>query len=516
MHTQVFIKELNGHFCLRNPGGTEPTLIYLNVRLKGKVYKLSTGVKVRPDQWDVRHRCALTGSALSALDNHNNAIVNRKLNEVRQKFRAFRLWVANAPESLDGGIAHLRKMMYSETCDRRYALAALPKSDDSAVSVLRRMVYQSQNAESSKMQHITNLEKFERFLAQRSIPDSFEQMNADTLRAYQDFLVSEGRAPTTIRNIIRGTLFALLRKAGRDAGIPFKWETSNLESFELVRDKSNRELSDNKRVALTEEQVRAIYSYRLTAARVERLARKRVSERQLADLQEIKDLFVLQCYVGQRISDMPKFFNGEAVYDEKLNIVTLVQQKTQATAIVPLFRVASEIISRYQGRGISAYRSNRIGGRLKFICRLVGLNDTVTYQQNGETFSRPLYQLVHSHTARHTFVTIMCRRGIDREQIITMTGHHDTTMVNEVYSHLTLRDNALKLVEELERKGLLDKKPAYEIRTDQTASGSLIDELHENCRTIEKLQQRNCKIIEVLKSECLRQVSQPLGGCQQS
>ena len=38
------------------------------------------------------------------------------------------------------------------------------------------------------------------------------------------------------------TFFAILRKASKRIDIPFKWEESNLESFELVKDKSNKEL----------------------------------------------------------------------------------------------------------------------------------------------------------------------------------------------------------------------------------------------------------------------------------
>lgn len=60
------------------------------------------------------------------------------------------------------------------------------------------------------------------------------------------------------------TFFAILRKASKRIDIPFKWEESNLESFELVKDKSNKELARNKEVALTEEQIKQLYEHQLT------------------------------------------------------------------------------------------------------------------------------------------------------------------------------------------------------------------------------------------------------------
>ena len=53
--------------------------------------------------------------------------------------------------------------------------------------------------------------------------------------------------------------------------------------------------------------------------------------------------------------------------------------------------------------------------------------------------------MVHTHTARHTFVTMMCRKDIPKETVILATGHEDTKMIDEVYSHLNHKDKARKV-----------------------------------------------------------------------
>ena len=98
--------------------------------------------------------------------------------------------------------------------------------------------------------------------------------------------------------------------------IPFKWHESNLDSFELVKDKSNKELSSYKKVTLSEEQVIQIHNFQITEETVRSFYKREIQHEYVQRFQEIKDMFVFQCLVGQRISDLPKFFNGENIMDE--------------------------------------------------------------------------------------------------------------------------------------------------------------------------------------------------------
>lgn len=133
---------------------------------------------------------------------------------------------------------------------------------------MKQIVEEKDTKESSKDQYRFNIDKFKRFLDENSIPDIWESMNLDTFTKYQQHLIEEGKEDnkegkkaSTIKNIIGGTLFSILRKASKRLDIPFKWNESNLESFELMKDKSNKELARNKEVALTEEQIKQFYEY---------------------------------------------------------------------------------------------------------------------------------------------------------------------------------------------------------------------------------------------------------------
>lgn len=239
------------------------------------------------------------------------------------------------------------------------------------------------------------------------------------------------------------TFFAILRKASKRIDIPFKWEESNLESFELVKDKSNKELARNKEVALTEEQIKQLYEHQLTG-----------TEKQVKKNTEIRDLFVLQCLVGQRVSDMQKFLNGDNERDEENGTISIVQQKTGARAIIPLVPLAEEIIDKYAGKEIKYYKEKQsaLNNAIRSIAQEAGLDEPITYEENGTKYTKPLYELLHTHCGRHSFITIMCRKGIPKEDIIIATGHENTKMVDEVYAHLTAKDKSRKVTSAFKKK----------------------------------------------------------------
>lgn len=83
----VFINEIGCNFNLRKPKSKKPTNIYFVARVKNKQIKLSTSVRVYPDQWNVKKQEAYISCRLTELDNENNTIVNEKIGKLKLYFR---------------------------------------------------------------------------------------------------------------------------------------------------------------------------------------------------------------------------------------------------------------------------------------------------------------------------------------------------------------------------------------------------------------------------------------------
>lgn len=436
MGRQIFINQMQCNFNLRQPKANKPTNIYLVVYLNNKQVKLSTGVKVYPEHWNIRKQQAYVNARLSELDNNNNTIANDRLSELKDMFLEFKHYLCEHPTDIDNSITILRTRIYKNTMTTEI-------KKKSATTVMKEIIDAKQAASSTKGQQKLNVGKFERYLKENNISDTWESMNLNTFEGYQKYLVDNGRGSVTIRNIIQNTLFPLLKKVSKRMDIPFMWHNSNLESFESVKDESNKELASNKKVTLTEEQLKQLYDHPITG-----------TERQIKKNTEIRDLFVLQCLVGQRVGDMQKFFNGDNERDEEEDTISIIQQKTKARAIIPLTPLAKEIISKYQNTELKYYKpsNSSLNSELRIIVEEAGLNTPVTFEDKDGKQVKPLFELVHTHTARHTFITIMCRRDIPKETIIIATGHEDTKMIDKVYSHLSNKDKAQKVSTAFKKK----------------------------------------------------------------
>ena len=436
MGRQIFINQMQCNFNLRQPKANKPTNIYLVVYLNNKQVKLSTGVKVYPEHWNIRKQQAYVNARLSKLDNNNNTIANDRLSELKDMFLEFKHYLCEHPTDIDNSITILRTRIYKNTMTTEI-------KKKSATTVMKEIIDAKQAASSTKGQQKLNVGKFERYLKENNISDTWESMNLNTFEGYQKYLVDNGRGSVTIRNIIQNTLFPLLKKVSKRMDIPFMWHNSNLESFESVKDESNKELASNKKVTLTEEQLKQLYDHPITG-----------TERQIKKNTEIRDLFVLQCLVGQRVGDMQKFFNGDNERDEEEDTISIIQQKTKARAIIPLTPLAKEIISKYQNTELKYYKpsNSNLNAELRIIAEEAGLNTPVTFEDKDGKQVKPLFELVHTHTARHTFITIMCRRDIPKETIIIATGHEDTKMIDKVYSHLSNKDKAQKVSTAFKKK----------------------------------------------------------------
>ena len=430
MERQIFINEMQARFNLRKPRSEKPTNLYLVCRINNKQVKLSTGVKIYPDHWNEKRQEAYISVRLSEIDNINNTIVNKKITKLKEYFIEFKHYLCMHPDEIGESMKLLKQHIYKDRMKKE-----LQKP---ATFIMKQIIEAKTCAESSKKQYRSNIDKFERFLKENEIPNTWESMNLDTINRYQKQIIKENplHPHNTLRNIIKGTIFNLLGIADKRLDIPFKWSDSNLNSFEFVKDKSNKELADNKKVSLTEEQLNKFYKHIITG-----------TERQKKKYTEIRDLFILQCLVGQRIGDMQKFFNGDNEMDEEAGTISIIQQKTKARAIIPLLPLAKEIISKYENKELLYYKERKsiVNEALKEVAEQAGLDEPITYEENGIKQTQPLYKLLHTHTARHTFITILCRKGIPKETVIIATGHEDTKMIDKVYSHLNSKDKAKKV-----------------------------------------------------------------------
>ena len=141
---------------------------------------------------------------------------------------------------------------------------------------------------------------------------------------------------------------------------------------------------------------------------------------------QIRDVFVLQCYIGQRFSDMDKINTGtiKSLHNGKCN--EIVQTKTSNKVMIPLLPIAEEILERYS-YNIPVYNSDTVLRKIKKIGKLAGITElhTKTIDRGGKVIEviEPRYNFIGTHTARRSFVSNMLKRGLDSKVLMQVTGH---------------------------------------------------------------------------------------------
>lgn len=161
-----------------------------------------------------------------------------------------------------------------------------------------------------------------------------------------------------------------------------------------------------------------------------------------------RDIFVFQCHVGCRVSDLVSLTKDNVTPDGFLQYIPQKQRRrVPLTVRVPLSQVAQEIIDRYADREDSSLlpfiHPNNYNEAIHQFLHLAGLDrvvitpDKLTMQPT----SKPLWQVATSHTARKTFIEAMFRETKSERITSAFTGH---AVGSRAFSRYTDVDDEMK------------------------------------------------------------------------
>jgi len=224
-----------------------------------------------------------------------------------------------------------------------------------------------------------------------------------------------------------------------DFGINYQWKTvSQLKTvmnegyklkyhhnteFQLF--KTKREDPDT--VYLTKEEVERLWEYR-PEGELDRKAR---------------DLFLLGVWTCSRFSDYSRL-SSRMIRD---GVVHFTQRKTASSVMIPAHPRVLEILNRNGGRA-PALAQQHLNEWIKRVCRSCGINSPVDVtRSNGirhTTETVPKYDMVSSHCARRTGITLLYMTGIPLQQVMLISGHKDEDSIRR-YLRLTKEENVALL-----------------------------------------------------------------------
>lgn len=427
---QIFFNEVKASFNLRKPKSDKPTNIYLVCRIDKKQVKLSTGVKVYPDQWNTKKQEAYLSPRLTELDNINNAIVNDEINKLKADFIEFKRYICDNPNEIDNSLFLLRKYIYKDKIMKQEELQR-------PIQWLRKAIGQDKSITSEGQRntlaiYLGHLKVFEEFLKKTGREGiTFADINLALIKDYETYLFNRpvGKGKTTKTSTVGNKVTALISiiKRAEPYGL-IDISAAKLNQYKKPR---NRE-GDNNGIYLTDEEVNRIYALELNGLE-----------------EKARDVFVLQCWTGQRFSDMQLLNTGVIKDSDNGKILEIVQKKRTHKVSIPLLPIALEILEKYHFQ-VPKVRENTMLKCIKEAGKKAGITERcIVMEDRGATVTNTSvckYELIGTHTGRRSFISNMLLRGYDSHIIMKVTGHK-TESAFKKYAKISSEDAANLMLE---------------------------------------------------------------------
>lgn len=144
-----------------------------------------------------------------------------------------------------------------------------------------------------------------------------------------------------------------------------------------------------------------------------------------------RDIFVFQCLIGCRVSDLYNFTPANVINGTIQYIAQKTAREKPRTVIVPLNSRAKEILARYydgmrtDGKLLPFIKEQKYNVRIKQIFKCCGVTRNVTIYNSttGKEEIKPICDIASSHMARRTFVGNLYKKVGNVDLVASLSGH---------------------------------------------------------------------------------------------
>lgn len=457
------------------------TIVYCVVRINDKQLKLSCDMKVNAIYWDKRKQeCAVCSNMVES-ERENSIVVNQKINAIKIAYNEYFNYLCGCECVSTDEITDTIKNIVSQqrTNDIMANHNAIPpKRTITATTLLKKafeMYYPIDSTKASTRKTQENrLKAFFNYIKDAKIGDTPKLLTQEGVNDYKEYLLEKGKVSA---DIINQNCQIICRLVNNELCVKSDFRKYGFSAVRYNNIKDTRKKDDNKKRALTENEIQAITN-------VENLTETET---------EFRDIFLMQLNCGVRFSDLEKLFNGDYLTEtnEGVTTYTLMTQKEDITAVIYASDEIIDLQNKYKD-GFK-YFDFKSGTKYNYFLRKIfekaHLTQTETYyiDKGGKKIKKEerFCDIITNHFARHTFITTMLRNGYSTEEVSKMTGHADDEMIKQVYEHLTASDKA-KQVAKAHKRIAAQQENQKESTENESVSDAIIAQQAREKYIIEK------------------------------
>lgn len=402
---------INTSFYLKEPNGDSETLLYIFASFDGKRIKKSTGIKVKPGDWNSeksfikrsgkwKHTADKTNAFLKGLQDalHNAYYEDRKAGTTADALReALDIQLGNKEaEQEEARVTFLEYLdAFIEKRD------ASPKYTKGSIQVYR-----------SCAKHV-------KAFAKKRGGFDFDDIDLELLTDFRDYLYAKDFSENYTHKVI-STLKTVLNQATEEEfNTNLKYKT--------------------RKLGVSKPKVQKIYS---TVDELTHLYGLKLS----GPLEKVRDLYLVGAFTGLRYSDFRQIKRENFRNIEGKTFLDITTQKTLQRVVIPLHPIVNNLVEKYDGKLPKAYSNQVMNRYLKDLGQVAEMDEKVQIkklqggQKKAETFAK--WQLLTTHTARRSFATNAYKAGVPTIAIRAITGHR-TEEAFMRYIQVSEEENAL-------------------------------------------------------------------------
>lgn len=344
-------------------------------------FKYYTGEKIESKYWSKsKHKPKPSYPGIVSLSSYLESLQTRILDIVRDS-------------KTDG------KIITSDFVKNEFLKSYDPKSQDTFFNLFTQYLENSKNTKTlGTIKNFNNaLYHFNAYNNATGFDFLFENINSKFFNQFVDYLINKKK----LSNNSIGKVIKILKTF-------LNWATENNYNKNL----------DYKKFKIWTEEIEIIY---LTNEELENLFKLSIKNK---SLEKIRDLFCFGCYTGLRFGDIAQI-KEENIFNDEIHLRT---QKTKDILVIPLLPNAKKILQKYDNI-LPMLSNQKFNKYLKDLGKLAELNQYVKISKyRGKTridTTLPKHELLTTHTARRTFITLSLEKGVRPEVIMSITGHKD-------------------------------------------------------------------------------------------
>jgi len=407
------------YFYLKEPKANT-SLIYLifYVRADKKNFKYSTKQKIASENWDFENR-------FPKLKRGKHGKVNKQISDVLLLYKST-LEETIREYELKNKV--LTKTTLKETFNKKFKNTSIIPNEELS-NILSEAIQTFINKKSkskgvsrgwkNKYQNLKN--KIILFDTYKNRTTTFSDLNSNWLDEYSGFLRI---LPELLKNPIYYKKVKSLNIKMKLPSTPYNdntlnrhviflftflnWAKSTYESLNLNKLKNPVKDFDTDDIHLTNQEVESLEKVKLSRT----------------SLEKARDLFLIGVYSGQRFSDYSVFEKP----DLQGNLIIKKSEKTERDSFIPLHDKLKILIEKYDWN-LPKISGQKFNPHIKEACRIAGITTLVkktNYIGNKKEITYiEKCDMVSSHTARRTFITLSSEKGIPDHIIMKITGIRD-------------------------------------------------------------------------------------------